>query len=181
MEIEHVADGSIGKRRAVHIDVVLPWHQLSMPKVIVSQTAQEYLVTPVIDRIGMIDLSSKAANQRAWSPNRALVAAGGENRITNGFVCLFLGDWSYLRFLLDEALIQNWVKPLLKVAVVFVRDQQVADPVQAFFAQVGAFQGKISNVRRVHALDEILLDASSGRDDDVHLNQRQMSGSKVMC
>ena len=75
-------------------------------------------------------------------------------------------DLSLLLLLLQHV-VQNGHHPVLEVAVVVVRDQQVAGSVDALQTQVATVEIKLANVELGHALDEVLLDASARRDDNV--------------
>ena len=59
--------------------------------------------------------------------------------------------------------------PVLEEAVVLVRDDQVADPVEAPLPKVGPLEGEVTQVVMRETLDQILLDAARGRDHAVNV------------
>mmetsp|Transcript_127444 Transcript_127444/g.318199 ORF Transcript_127444/g.318199 Transcript_127444/m.318199 type:complete len:217 (+) Transcript_127444:381-1031(+) len=70
--------------------------------------------------------------------------------------------------LLVVHLIEDGADPILEKAVVVVRRQQVADAVDAAPPQPEALERKVAEVCRRQTLDEVLLDAASCGDHDLH-------------
>ena len=75
-------------------------------------------------------------------------------------------DLAFLLLLLQHG-VQNGHHPILKAAVVVVRDQQVAGSVDALQTEVATIEIKLANVELGHALDEVLLNSTARRDDDI--------------
>lgn len=69
--------------------------------------------------------------------------------------------------LLLERVVQQRHDPILEFAVVLIGHEQVADAVQTALAQVGAVEAEGTDAGGTQTLDEILLDAARGGDDDV--------------
>ena len=68
-------------------------------------------------------------------------------------------------FLLGEHGVEDWDDPVFEGAVVAVGHDEVADAVQAFFAQGGAVGGEGGEVGRREAFDKVFFDAAGGCDN----------------
>ena len=102
------------------------------------------LVSPVIDRIRVVNLLPHPPNHLRWRPLRPLLT------------------------LLDEHRIQERSEPILKLTVIVVWDEHVANAVDAALPQIRTWECGVANVVWGHALHEVLLDPARRRDDDVN-------------
>lgn len=104
------------------------------------------LVRPVIDGALIVDLLTQTVDDFRRGPvDLVLSALAG--------------------LLLLKHLVEDGHHPILKGAVVGVRHNEVADPVQALFAERSAVGAEGAHVCLAKALDEVFLYAASGGDD----------------
>ena len=102
------------------------------------------LVAPVVDAFGVVDFFPEAMDHFGGRPIDALL------------------------LLLLHHLVQNRRHEVLKLAVVVVRHQQVANAIDPLPSQPLPLQLEASDVRGSDAFDEILLDPTRGGDQDIH-------------
>ena len=97
-----------------------------------------YFVSPIVHRLLVVDLLAETADDGAGGPDGAL------------------------RSLFLEHLVQDGNHPVLELAVVVVRHDEVTYAIHAAPPQVRAVKVEIGEVRLAEALDEVLFDAASG-------------------
>mmetsp|Transcript_7044 Transcript_7044/g.14144 ORF Transcript_7044/g.14144 Transcript_7044/m.14144 type:complete len:398 (+) Transcript_7044:309-1502(+) len=117
-EVEHVANAAVSDRRAIDGNVVL--------------------VGPVVNRLRVVDLLTKAVDHLARGPGDTLLK-------------LLL-----VHFVKDRG------KPLLKLNIVVVGDKQVANAVETLLAECLALEIEGTEVGRGEALDKVFLDTAGG-------------------
>lgn len=140
-----------------NVDTQLPWGGLERVEVehvteaAVGQCWTEnwdvVLVCPVVHRGLIVDLSTETMDHFAGSPQVALARP------------------VELIFLLLKHTVQYGHDPILERTVVVVRHDEVADSVESFGAQRGAGRVEGAVIGRGEALDQVLLHATSRRDD----------------
>lgn len=101
-------------------------------------------VGPVANRCGVVDFLPKAMDHLGGTPHNSIL------------------------LLLVMHAVQDWHQPVLKETIVVVRSQQVAYSVEAPGTQISPRQSKVSQVCGSEAFDDVLLNASSSSDHDLH-------------
>ncbi len=104
------------------------------------------LIAPVVDAPLVVDLLAQTVDDLAGGPVDGLLGVLG------GLLLLEHGG-------------EDGHDPVLKEAVVVIRDDEVADAVQALCAQGGARRGELAEEGGAQAFDEVFLNAAGGGDD----------------
>jgi hypothetical protein len=71
--------------------------------------------------------------------------------------------------LLGQHGVKDGGKPILKLAIVVVGNDEVSDPIHSALAQIGAVEIEISQVGFSETFNKILLDSTGGRDEGRHM------------
>ena len=72
--------------------------------------------------------------------------------------------------LLLEHLVEKWLYPILKRAIVGVRDEQVSSAIHAALSELRACPlVEVAEISRREAFNDVLLNAARRRDDYIHL------------
>ena len=72
--------------------------------------------------------------------------------------------------LLLEHFVEDWHYPVFEGAVIGVRDEQVASAIHAALSELCAGPlVEVAEISRCEALNDVLLNAASRRDDYIHL------------
>lgn len=122
---------------------------ICVPLSLESKRVRADLSCPVQDRALVVDLVAQALYHFTRRPPYSVVAGS---------------------LLLLDHIVQDRYDPVFEFAIIVVRHEQVADPVETSAAQICAVQVELSsrrNISRSQAFDQIFFDPTSGRDQAI--------------
>jgi len=140
MEIDHIADGAIGQRRAKDRNIVLVAEGSKARLEVDGRT--QYFICPIIHGFLVVYFFSESPNERARCPKNS------------GFL------------LFSQHSIQDGCEPILEFTVIIVWNDEVSNTVHTTLPQFSAIEMEICQVGLSEAFDEIFFDAACCRDKD---------------
>ena len=108
--------------------------------------------SPIVHTTLIVDFVAQPLNHTAGRPCKAL-------SVSLGWCCV----------LLSSHLIQDRHHPVFKLAVVIVRHNQVADPIQTTFPEGGSIQMEAAEIRRAQTFDKVFFNTTGGSHNARHV------------